>query len=291
MAVGRRGESALNIRALKNSLRQGHVAIGTWVFEFNTPGIARLLASTGIDYVAYDMEHSGFGVESIRNLVSQSRSIGLAALVRPPAAHYHLIAPLLDTGADGIVAPMVETPSEASQVVGSCRYPPEGRRGAAFSISHDDFLPGEVAGKIKRANESVLCSVIIETMRGVENAEGILAVPGIDLVWVGYLDLSLSAGTPGQFDHPQFLGAMNYILKACESHRVPAAIVVASPKQAMERVRQGFRCLSYWGDIWLLQQAISEGVQAIRLGLSKQQAQPASQGARAAKRRRRKTSR
>ncbi len=102
---------------------------------------------------------------------------------------------------------------------------------------------------------------------------------------------SLSAGIPGQFDHPRFLEAMNHILEACDSHRVPAAIVVASPKQAMERVRQGFRCLSYWGDIWLLQQAISEGVQAIRLGLSKRRVQPAGLRERAAKQRRRKLSR
>ena len=255
--------------ALKESLKRGQVVIGTWVFEFNTPGIARLLATTGVDFVVYDMEHSGFGVESIRALMAQSRSLDIAALVRPPAAQYHLIAPVLDIGAAGIIAPMVETESEAVGVVTACKYYPQGHRGTAFSIAHDDFLPGNIANKMKAANDAVLCGVLIETERGVENIEDILSVPGIDLVWVGHLDLSQSMGIPGQFKHHQFLKAVNRILTACESHRIPAGIMVSDPKQGVECVQQGFRCLSYWGDLWLLQRALTEGVRAIRIGISK----------------------
>ena len=127
---------------MKAALRNRQVVLGTWVFEFNTSGIPRLLASTGVDFAVYDMEHSGFGMDSVRNLVSLSRSLNLASLVRPPAAKYHLIAPLLDAGASGIIAPMVETVEQAMEVTQACRYPPQGRRGAAFSVSHDDFLPG-----------------------------------------------------------------------------------------------------------------------------------------------------
>ena len=205
----------MNVLTLKGALRQGQVVIGTWVFEFNTPGIARLLASTGVDFVVYDMEHSGFGIESIRNLVGPSHCLNLAALVRPPAAQYHLIAPVLDVGASGIIAPMVETSEDAARVVQSCRYFPEGSRGAAFSIAHDDFRPGDVESKRKASNEAVLCGVLIETAKGVENVEEILSVPGIDLVWVGHLDLSLTMGIAGQFEHPRFLVAIDQILKAC----------------------------------------------------------------------------
>jgi 2-dehydro-3-deoxyglucarate aldolase/4-hydroxy-2-oxoheptanedioate aldolase len=261
----------LNVLTLKGALRQGQVVIGTWVFEFNTPGIARLLSSTGVDFVVYDMEHSGFGIESIRNLIGPSHPLNLAALVRPPAAQYHLIAPVLDVGASGIIAPMVETSEDAARVVQSCRYFPEGRRGAAFSIAHDDFRPGDAESKRKASNEAVLCGVLIETAKGVENVEEILSVPGIDLVWVGHLDLSLTMGIAGQFEHPRFLAAFDQILKACASHQIPAGIMVNDPQQGIERVRQGFRCLGYWGDLWLLQRALSEGVQAIRLGLSRGQ--------------------
>jgi 2-keto-3-deoxy-L-rhamnonate aldolase RhmA len=254
---------------LKQTLREGGVAAGTWVFEFNTPGIARLLASSGVDFVVYDMEHSGFGIDTVRSLVAQSRGLDLTILVRPPAGEYHLIAPLLDLGAGGVIVPKVETAKDAARVANACRYYPDGHRGAAFSIAHDDFKPGDVAAKIKAANNSVVCGLLIETATGVKNIDAILNVPGIDLIWVGFLDLSLSLGIPGQFTHPGFEAAISCILQAGESHGTPVGILADSPEAAIERVRQGFRCMSYSGDLWLLQRALAEGIQAIRQGLER----------------------
>jgi 2-keto-3-deoxy-L-rhamnonate aldolase RhmA len=256
----------LEIKAL---LQQGKVAIGTWVFEFNSPGVPRLLKSAGVDFVVYDMEHSGFGIDTVRNLIALSKPLNLAALVRPPAGKYHLIAPLLDIGASGIIAPMVESAKDASEVTESCRYSPRGRRGAAFSVAHDDFLPGDVPAKMKAANDAMLCAALIETERAVGNLDEILAVPGIDLVWVGYLDLSITMGIPGEYDHPKFVGAANQIIKKCQHRNIPLGILVNDPKQGVSRIQQGFRCLSYSGDLWLLQRALLEGVRGIREGLSR----------------------
>jgi 2-dehydro-3-deoxyglucarate aldolase/4-hydroxy-2-oxoheptanedioate aldolase len=257
----------LDTLQFKRALKEGNVPIGTWIFEFNTPGITRIAASSGVDFIVYDMEHSGFGIESIRRLIAESRSSRLATLVRVPSARYEFIAPVLDIGAGGIIAPMVETADDAKRVVDACRYPPLGHRGAAFGVAHDDFLGGDVRFKLNAANDAVVASVIIETARGVENADQIAAVPGLDVAWVGFLDLSLSIGTPGQFNHPDFTRAMDRILKACSSHGVARAILVPDAQQGIERVRQGFRCLSYSGDIWLLQKSLSDGIQAIRSGL------------------------
>lgn len=234
------------------------------MFEFNTPGIARLLASTGIDFVVYDMEHSGFGIDSVRQLIAQTRPLNLAALVRPPANEYHLIAPLIDAGASGVIVPKVETATEAARIVATCKYHPEGNRGAAFSIAHDDFLRGDVSAKIKAANEAMLCGILIETSKGVENLAEILAVNGIDLVWVGFLDLSLSMGIPGEFAHPRFREAVSRILQVTKAHGVPVGILSADSGQAREHLKQGYQCISYSADLWLLQRALSEGVQAVR---------------------------
>ena len=143
--------------ALKEAFRQNQAVIGTWVFEFNSSGIARLLASTGVDFVVYDMEHSGFGMDSIKALLSQSRPLDLAVLVRPPAGEYHLIGPLLDAGANGIIVPKVESAREAERIADACRYFPLGHRGAAFSISHDDYLSGNIPQKMKAANDGMIC--------------------------------------------------------------------------------------------------------------------------------------
>ena len=259
----------MNALEIKDSVQQGKVAIGTWIFEFDSPGVPRLLKSAGVDFVIYDMEHSGFGIDTVRNLIALSKPLNLAALVRPPAAKYHLIAPLLDIGAAGIIAPMVESGKHASEVAESCRYSPQGRRGAAFSVAHDDFLPGDVSTKMKAANEAMLCGVLIESERGVGNLDEILAVPGIDLVWMGHLDLSITMGIPGQFEHPRFLETADRIIKKCQHHNIPLGILVNNPNQGIERVRQGFRFISYSGDLWLFQRALLEGVRGIREGLSR----------------------
>jgi len=258
----------LKALALKECLRQRRVVIGTWVFEFNTPGIARLLASTGVDFVVYDMEHSGFGMDSIRMLMAQTRPLNLAALVRPPAGENHLVAPLLDAGANGVIVPKVENASQAAKIVDACRYHPEGHRGAAFSVAHDDYLPGDIADKMKAANDGMICAVLIETVAGVENVDGIVSVPGIDLVWVGFLDLSISMGIPGQFEDSRFKRALARILDACESREVPVGILAKDAHEALQYIHQGFRCISYSGDIWLLQGALAQGVNEVRRGLA-----------------------
>ena len=254
----------MNSGAMKQALRRGEIVVGTWVFEFATPGIARLLASTGIDFVVYDMEHSGFGMDSIRSLLAQTRPLDMAALVRPPANEYHLIAPLLDVGASGVIIPKIENSGEAAKLVEACRYFPDGHRGAAFSIAHDDFLTGRVVGKMRAANDAMICGILVETAQGVENLGEILDVKGIDLVWVGFLDLSLSLGIPGQYSHPRFKEAVQHILELSKARKTPVGILSATPEQAREHLEEGFQCISYGGDIWLLQRALSEGVQTVR---------------------------
>jgi 2-dehydro-3-deoxyglucarate aldolase/4-hydroxy-2-oxoheptanedioate aldolase len=258
----------MNSLELKTAWREGTVTIGTWVFEFNTPGIARLVASTGVDFVVFDQEHSGFGIDTIRGLLAQTHPLNLAALVRPPANEYHLIAPVLDAGASGVIIPMVQTASEAKRITDACRYSPRGRRGAAFSIAHDDFLPGDVPGKMRAANDAMICGVLIETAQGVENVEEIVALEGVDLVWLGFLDLSISMGIPEEYRHPDFEKAISRIVEVCKARKKPAGILSNDPAEAKKYIRQGFQCICYGGDIWLLQRALAEGIESIRQFMS-----------------------
>jgi len=254
----------MNSLELKTAWQQGNITVGTWIFEFNTPGIARLAASTGVDFVVYDQEHSGFGIDTIRGLLALTRPLNLVALVRPPANEYFLIAPLLDAGATGVILPNIQTASEAKKLTDACRYTPRGQRGAAFSVAHDDFLPGNPADKIRAANDAMICGVLIESATGLANLEEIVGVDGVDLVWVGFLDLSLSMGIPGQYRDPRFQQALDRIVKACKARQKPAGILSNDVEQARKYIRQGFQCISYGGDIWLLQRALSEGIRSIR---------------------------
>src|SRR5262245_4243081 len=122
---------------VKRQLQAGGFALGTMVFEFRTPGIGRLAAHAGAEFALFDMEHTGWSIETVRDLIGASRVGGFVPLVRVPAVEYHFVARVLDAGALGLMFPMVEGPEQARRIVQCAKYPPAGRRGAAFGVAHD----------------------------------------------------------------------------------------------------------------------------------------------------------
>jgi 2-dehydro-3-deoxyglucarate aldolase/4-hydroxy-2-oxoheptanedioate aldolase len=189
-------------------------------------------------------------------------------MVRVPATEYHFIARVLDMGAQGIMAPMVETAEQARRLADSSRYPPVGRRGAAFTVAHDDYTGGDILEKMRSANEQVLLIAQIETAVGLENVDQIAAVEGIDVLWIGHFDLSSFLGIPGEFTHPRFEEAVARVVAASRRHGKGAGFLVSSPDDARLRLDQGFNMLAYGGDLWLYQQALSQGLSAVRAGLA-----------------------
>jgi 2-dehydro-3-deoxyglucarate aldolase/4-hydroxy-2-oxoheptanedioate aldolase len=254
----------MRTNSVKRTLAAGGVALGTSVFEFSSTGIARIAANAGAEFIFFDQEHTGWSIETIRMLLATSRATDAIPIVRPPANQYHLVAGLLDVGAMGIMVPMVETEEQARQLVQAAKYPPAGRRGAAFGFAHDDYLPGPVADKVRAANDEVLLITLIETARGIENVERIAAIEGIDVLWVGHFDLTNSLGIPGQFDHPTFTAAVDRLLAACRRFEKAAGMMAGSVEDARALLAKGFRCIAYSGDLFIYQQALTDGLAAIR---------------------------
>jgi 2-dehydro-3-deoxyglucarate aldolase/4-hydroxy-2-oxoheptanedioate aldolase len=248
----------------KSILAAGGTALGTMVMEFDTTGIGRLAAEAGADFVMFDQEHTGWSVETIRMLVATSRAADVGAFVRVPATQYHLLARVLDVGAQGLMVPMVEDEAQARIIAQSAKYPPTGRRGAGFGLSHDDYQDGDILEKMRTADAEGLLIAQIETVSGLENAERIASVPGIDVLWIGHFDLTNSMGIPGQFEHPDYLRAVERVLSACEQHGKVAGIMVHSPESGRAHREQGFRILAYWGDLWIYKQALRQGLAQIR---------------------------
>lgn len=253
---------------VKRKLHGGGVSIGTFAFEFNSTGIGRLAAEAGAEFIVYDMEHSGWSLETIRTLVATTPAERCAAMARVPATQYHFIARALDMGAMGIMAPMVESAEQAATLAASAKYPPVGRRGAAFTIAHDDYQGGDIVDKIRSADSEVLLIAQIETAAGVRNVEEIAATDGIDVLWIGHNDLSISLGIPGQFDAPQFHEAVARVLEACHKHGKIPGMAVGDVSTGAALLSQGFRMLAYGGDLWLYQTALRQGIAALRGGLA-----------------------
>ncbi len=249
---------------VKRILRAGGVSLGTMVFEFDSTGLGRLMATAGAEFVVFDMEHTGWSLETLRMLIATTWPAGVVPMVRVPVAQYHFLARALDIGAMGLMVPMVENAEQARLIVQSAKYPPVGRRGAAFAVAHDDYAAGDLVETMRSANDEGLLIAQIETAVGLENVEEIAAVDGIDVLWVGQFDLTNFLGIPGQFSHPRLKGALERVVRVARQHGKTAAILVMSVDEGRAMLAQGFRCVAYGGDLWLYQQALRHGISALR---------------------------
>lgn len=248
---------------VKAKLRSGQPTWGTFVFEFNTTGIARIAAEAGAEFVLFDMEHTGWSIETIRMLMATTPA-SIVPLVRVPAADYHFIARVLDVGAMGIMVPMVESVEQAQRIVRAAKYPPQGRRGAAFGVAHDDYHAGDIMQSMAGANREQILIAQIETVAGLECVEQIAAVEGIDVLWIGQFDLTSSLGIPGQFDSDEFKGAVERVSRACQQHGKTAGFMSLSAEEATRMCSAGFKMQAIGGDLWLYQQALADQLRAVR---------------------------
>ena len=249
---------------VKRKLQAGGVSIGTMMFEFNTTGIARLAANAGAEFAVYDMEHSGWDIETIRLLIATTPKAELLPIVRIPATEYHFVSRVLDMGAMGVMIPMCESEEQARLLVSSAKYPPIGRRGAAFSIAHDDYRQQPIPELIRSANDEVLLIAQIETARGLENVEQIAAVPDIDVLWIGLYDLTLSLGIPGQMQHPDVQAAIDRVLAACDVYHKTPAVLVTSIPEGQAQLQRGFKLIAYGADLWIYQAALRAGITSLK---------------------------
>lgn len=251
---------------VKELLASGGTAYGTMVFEFLAAGLPQVLQNAGASFVFYDMEHSGFTMDQVKTQFALCRGLDIVPLVRPPDTTYQYTARLLDVGAMGMLFQMCETAEQAEEFVRWTRYPPTGRRGAMFGGAHDDYSASTVPEIIEGAHDRTMVCVLIESAKGLSNAEEIMAVPGVDVAHLGHGDLSLSLEVPGQTDHPTMQRGIDTILAACEQHGKAAACLAGDVETGIDWVRRGFRMVSYNYDIGLMKSALSAGIAAIRDG-------------------------
>ena len=249
---------------LRHRLLSGQTAYGIMAAEFLTPGFSTIAARAGAEYVIFDGEHGGLGLDTLKAQFAFARGAGLVPLVRVPGHAYHLIAPMLDAGAMGIMEPMVETPEQAAELSAWCRYRPEGRRGVGFTVAHDDYGMEAVPSRMAQANARTLVIALVETARGIGNIEAIMATPGIDLGWLGHYDLTDSMGITAQFEHPDFAAAVERFLAACADAGKPAGIIGTNVPMVRDWRARGFRCLCYGTDVTVFQTALRDALDRLR---------------------------
>lgn len=248
----------------KAILKRGEIALGHFVLEFATPGIGQMIANAGCDFAIFDMEHTSFTQEMIRQAILSAKSAGITPVVRVPDTEYFLMSRPLDAGAEGIMVPRVESREQTEKIIESIKYPPVGIRGSAFGIAHDDYKGGDIGLGTRKANEETLIIVQTETAKSVDNINQILSVDGIDVAWIGQADMTVSLGIPGQYDHPKFLKALDTILNACAKYNIAPGFIPITLKETKMMIDKGIRCVAYTADVFLYSYFLKQGISELK---------------------------
>lgn len=246
--------------ALKNRWEQGEVTLGAWFFM---PGSlhAEIIAHAGFDWALVDMQHGCMGYETAVEMIRAIDLAGISPTVRVPWNEPGIIGSMLDAGAMGIVAPMIQNAEECRQLVHACRYPPAGGR----SLGPIRVGAHQGMGYVPTANKKVSVIPMIETREALEAVEEIAAVPGVDALFVGPFDLSMALGLrPGDNDgEPAFDAALKRVNDAARANGIATA-VMSTPDLAPRRAEQGFQMISVFSDAPVLGHVAKSAVDAAR---------------------------
>jgi 4-hydroxy-2-oxoheptanedioate aldolase len=251
----------VKINHAKAKMLAGQPAFG-YALELGSPLAAEVLAGTGVDFILLDTQHGSFGSDAtIMSLLAVAAGTAVP-MARVAANDYTRIGRLLDDGALGIVVPMVDTPEQARAAAAACRFPPLGTRSWGWGRAGrhgDDYAA--------RIDDEVFVAVQIESAAAVEQAEAILATPGVDGCWIGPADLALSLGIhPGEANtDPRHQRAIERVLEACRNTGKIPGFASWSPEEALLRARQGFRFLTAGSDLEFMLDGARAGAQ--RLGV------------------------
>lgn len=203
---------------VRKALRAGEPVVGATI-TVASPDVAARAAGLGFDFLWIEMEHSPITLETARNMILATRGLPGVPFIRVPFNEIWLAKRALDCGAMGVVFPFTSTPELARQAVASCKYPPVGRRGAGPGLATLRWPAPE--GYANFSDRNAMVVIIIEEKQAVEQIDEIVAVPGIDIVFIGVNDLSYSYGFRGRQDVPEVQSAVRKVVAACKGKGIP----------------------------------------------------------------------
>lgn len=252
---------------LKAKLENNGLVIGTMISEIRNPNLAYMLVRSGFDFFIIDTEHGAYSPETVSNMIAAARGAGISVIVRVPEIRREAIMKPLDSGAAGLLVPMVNTADQAREIMTYAKYPPMGNRGVALSRAHSLYGRPKAAEYLDQANQSIFIAVQAESPQAIDNAESIAATPGVDAIFVGPADLSVSLGIPGQLTHPMEVEAIDRVIDVCRRHDVIAGIHMSDVATLKAWIRKGMGFVSFSSDVDLLARAGKESLIELRSGI------------------------
>ncbi len=256
--------SAVPNHALRR-LREGKLAIGLGVRNARTVDIAQIAKTAGFDWLFIDCEHSSMDLDTAAQIASAALGVGISGMVRVPGFEHWHASRILDSGAQGIVFPHVDTRQDAERLAAICRFPPRGKRSMGGGLQHTGYLNLPIAETARMVNEETMVVVMIETPQAVANADEIASVPGVDALLIGTNDLCFEMGIPGQFNDPKVKDAYTRVIAACRRHgKFPGMGGMYTPDLLERHVNMGVQLILSGSDFSLLLQAGTQRATLVR---------------------------
>ena len=239
---------------LKQKLQSGQVVVGPFM-NCSYPAFVEIVGMAGFDFAIIDMEHGPLSVETAEDLCRAGQLAGLDPIVRVSANNAPQIQRALDIGSAGVQVPQIETRAEAEAVVRAARYAPLGMRGISLFTRAGDYTVYGTEGLTDGLNAEQLVIIHIEGVRGLENLDEIVTVPGIDVVFLGPYDLSQSFGIPGQVNDPRVVQGMEAAVVKIRAAGKAAGTFAADAQTAKRWTEAGVQYISLGVDVGIFADA------------------------------------
>lgn len=253
----------MNSQEIRQALHAGTRVFGTLVVS-ESPLWPRAIATAGLDFVFIDTEHIALTMSQVASMCQSYRGLDLPPIVRIPSPDATTAAKMLDIGACGVIAPYVETPEQATALVGAVRFRPLKGKRLQSRLAGESVEP-ELEAYLSNRNDSNILVLNIESVPALEALDEILSVEGIDSVLIGPHDLSCSLGIPEQYDRPEFLKACETIFQTARKHGVGAGIhFMGEVEQQVRFLEFGANMLIHSADIVLTAKHLKQDLAEIR---------------------------
>ena len=243
---------------IKERLAAGQLVVNAWLSipsSYSAEGIGH----AGFHSVTVDLQHGMIGFTDALHMLQALSATPATPLVRVPSLDPAVIMRLLDAGAYGVICPMISTPEQAASLVAACRYPPTGNR--SFGPSRGLLYGGK--DYVAEANDTVMAIPMIETVEAVERIDEILAVPGVDMIYLGPNDMAFAFDGGVGGERPRAQQAMDHVLRRAKAVGIPVGIFCSDADEAALRAQQGFHLVTPANDFAHLTRSAANAVRQL----------------------------
>jgi len=249
-----KGVKILKKNHLKKTLKDGKVVFGPFL-KLTDPAVVEIMGFAGFNFVIIDEEHGPISIENAQNMIRAAESVNIIPIIRVSTNDEALILRALDIGAQGIEIPQINSRYDAERAVKAVKYSPQGERGVCRYVRAANYSSMNKFKYFEYANGETMIIAHIEGIKGINNLDEILSVPGIDVIFIGPYDLSQSLGIPGEVNHPLVTKRMKEVVSKCKENKIAVGTFADDVETAKSWISLGVQYMSFSVDVGILYEA------------------------------------